>query len=967
MKLSQKIDFLVCLSLMLAVSLAQAIAGNMTPQVDPPHPRVYYKDNGSYIDIYNPNLEIRIVKTKANYQAAGRIDSIKWKGGSNIVASNPQFGHIYVFNLSSGTEKCKDPSDMTIASVLGNNTGKITISLTTTTVVDYDTGANSIDVVVTIKYIVYADFDAIFIYVTIDSSIISWLEVDSTYGQSLAFTPFTSYCASGRSYIGDFQRGQLIQDNTYKIPFSAKYDIITVNRTSDNLAVTLFPLTLTSTHGTLKDLTASTRVWQTKMRAITYDGEAIPYGSYMTNIRYGSAWLFNDADKNPFVITPWLIPNAVPYGIAHAYDEIPISPSEYNKTSPSADTPLTSAWFDWLDENPKRRVNLMLKLNSKKDYYTPNPNGFDLSWTWNGSFPLFNTSSTYKEWYQSLENRRVGFGLHAYHHDSPWEHEFSTVTNKTWITKTWDRIWEDFLTLGLRNSSLSHFKPPGYRMRGQTLEVISDYEVKFLHYGLVIGDPVICFVFDNSDGRKIIGGLNNVYPVEEVEYGNDPNSVYTCLRNNITDLGLVIGHGHTSNLQPNYNSVDSVFRRVENYFGDDLDYFLVHELVDYWHDVLLPLEYSYNSTTIERSTSDPRLTFKLLNSPYSINFGLVYTSTSLSPTAFELYAPNINTGTFKFTRLTGYTTLSNLTETTDELSFIIDAPSETTSTIKVYVADRGEPRRALGATSWSYNNATKILTATKVAHSSGQLIEIQWWGGRKIIPSHVYFHLWQQNTYINFASTTTLNNIIQTYEKLYLDQYWFRVENANLTILKFFMRYQLIFAVNAPSQETSITKVYVGDWREPTSVCATNGTLTWSYDPSAKTLTFTAIHSSWVEITVDWRIIGDVDRDGDVDYTDFVLLAGAYGSSMGQPAYEPEADFNLDGDVDYDDFIALAGNYGETFDAKSVMPNVLTIIMACVATLATKAVVPLAHKRKPKLELSKDSKNQSTTLSKSSR
>ncbi len=59
-------------------------------------------------------------------------------------------------------------------------------------------------------------------------------------------------------------------------------------------------------------------------------------------------------------------------------------------------------------------------------------------------------------------------------------------------------------------------------------------------------------------------------------------------------------------------------------------------------------------------------------------------------------------------------------------------------------------------------------------------------------------------------------------------------------------------------------------------------------------------------------ILGDVDGDGDVDYDDFIILAGAYGSSIGQPAYTPEADFEGDGDVDYDDLIDLAGNYGRT-------------------------------------------------------
>jgi hypothetical protein len=62
----------------------------------------------------------------------------------------------------------------------------------------------------------------------------------------------------------------------------------------------------------------------------------------------------------------------------------------------------------------------------------------------------------------------------------------------------------------------------------------------------------------------------------------------------------------------------------------------------------------------------------------------------------------------------------------------------------------------------------------------------------------------------------------------------------------------------------------------------------------------------------DNRLVGDADSDRDVDYSDFVLLAGGYGSILGQPAYREQADFDHDGDIDYTDFVGLAGNYGKT-------------------------------------------------------
>ena len=71
-------------------------------------------------------------------------------------------------------------------------------------------------------------------------------------------------------------------------------------------------------------------------------------------------------------------------------------------------------------------------------------------------------------------------------------------------------------------------------------------------------------------------------------------------------------------------------------------------------------------------------------------------------------------------------------------------------------------------------------------------------------------------------------------------------------------------------------------------------------------------NNSFTDGAVKIEMIGDCDGDGDVDYNDFIVLAGAYGSAVGQPAYKPEADFDGDGDVDYNDFIKLAGNYGKS-------------------------------------------------------
>jgi len=58
------------------------------------------------------------------------------------------------------------------------------------------------------------------------------------------------------------------------------------------------------------------------------------------------------------------------------------------------------------------------------------------------------------------------------------------------------------------------------------------------------------------------------------------------------------------------------------------------------------------------------------------------------------------------------------------------------------------------------------------------------------------------------------------------------------------------------------------------------------------------------------KLLGDIDDDVDVDFDDFILFAASYGTSVGEPFYNPEADLDNDDDVDFDDFIIFAANYG---------------------------------------------------------
>lgn len=66
-----------------------------------------------------------------------------------------------------------------------------------------------------------------------------------------------------------------------------------------------------------------------------------------------------------------------------------------------------------------------------------------------------------------------------------------------------------------------------------------------------------------------------------------------------------------------------------------------------------------------------------------------------------------------------------------------------------------------------------------------------------------------------------------------------------------------------------------------------------------------------IDIPICWsNCPGDVDGDGDTDLSDLATLLGAYGTTAGDPDYEPAADFDDDGDVDLTDLASLLGDYG---------------------------------------------------------
>ena len=60
----------------------------------------------------------------------------------------------------------------------------------------------------------------------------------------------------------------------------------------------------------------------------------------------------------------------------------------------------------------------------------------------------------------------------------------------------------------------------------------------------------------------------------------------------------------------------------------------------------------------------------------------------------------------------------------------------------------------------------------------------------------------------------------------------------------------------------------------------------------------------------DLKAVGTLS--GRVDGFDLVVLARAFGSVAGAPAYDPAVDLDRDGDIDGDDLAILAANFGQS-------------------------------------------------------
>lgn len=325
-----------------------------------------------------------------------------------------------------------------------------------------------------------------------------------------------------------------------------------------------------------------------------------------------------------------------------------------------------------------------------KGNYTYVPSGVDESWETHGSIRLSNASYEWKNWLKSIESTWIGYGIHAYHHDYPWPNwEFHLVTNTTWINATWNQICQDVSAIGLKNQTW--FKPPGFRMQPQGLDVLTEHGIEGCNVNYEEPPAATAWYFYvDTSGRKLILFTDNLSPDDLFSpsyfynYSLSPSFFYNnMVKGNLTSLGLLSMTGHFIN-QTVYPQWDELFKMIKNDF--DFDYFLVDEIIDYWHNVLMPLKYTYNSTQITSNIDDSRLTFKLTNSSIKVTSGLRY-----DDSAFTLYCPNIQTGNLLLKRLSGYATISDATYSTNSISFTVSAPNDTISLTELYMGNIGLP------------------------------------------------------------------------------------------------------------------------------------------------------------------------------------------------------------------------------------------------------------------------------------
>jgi hypothetical protein len=671
------------LLIVLCVAITFYVFNNLrqTPPINPQGPTVYYSEDALSVTVHHPRFDLRIEKGRNGNQAAGRISQLRYMNDSIINGVDPRFGTLSLLSSADTSDTQKTyPDSMFVARAVGNNSNKLVLTLIADRIVSVDE-LLSLPVNVSVEYTFYADVDNIYVWTTIDSAITSWRLSSATYGLSIGWQYFQKYEVRGTAstLIGDGSLTGTSSDSHY---YSATGIQVTLKNVTNNLAATLYPLGLFPSSAYVRDQPGMTWTFFELAGARTFDDIWYNWGTNMRGVVYGLGIALHQADSQPQIIVPWLMPNAVPYGIMHSYDELPSD--TYNRIQPEPDNSTeqgvrTYFFWKWHEDDPQARINLMLGLDMMEGDYgiTPTPEGIDNSWQVHGTQRLANASTAWKNWLKTIEASWIDFGVHAYHHNYPWTQEFHAITNTSCLDQTWNQIILDIHVVGLKNQTW--FKAGGYKARSQILDVLLDHGLKAFNVNYDEPPSAIPqYLYRDAQGRPLILFSNSLSP-DMLFTGTGPEQLYCGeIKGNMTSMGLLSMSGHFFNgtVYPDWKQL---FSLVENDFHPD--YFLVEEIIDYWQTALVPLKYTYNSTLIEQNIMDPRLTFRLTNSSVSTTSGIVNDAGT-----FKLYCPNVDTPNFSLKRLSGYSLLTDSSLSTDGLSLTISSPVNSTLTVTVDVS-----------------------------------------------------------------------------------------------------------------------------------------------------------------------------------------------------------------------------------------------------------------------------------------
>ena len=579
----------------------------------------------------NQDLQLCIAKQSSGEQGAGRLTSLRYRGRELLNQENAGFGAIGLVRVSDVKTilfAIPDRVRATISTYPAE--GKAVVTLRAADLISCK-GKQRFPVSVEIEYTLYRDSNVLFTWVTLNSSSKEWRARWVDYGQSLWLDDCPEYEVRGTTNTV-LAAGTLEQAREHH-EYAATHIQLTAHDPKGKVAVTLFPLGLFPPHAAVDGTAHSTKLSLCLLGARTLDAGWHEWGQYIRNLTYGTGLAVSAPEERPAIVTPWVMPACAPYGVIQSYDELPDDAFNVIQPNPKL-SPATSNFWRWHQEDPKGKVNLLLTLDYMRADQTVTAEGVPNTWNVHGPYRLVNTSSAWKHWLASSDGGWLGYGMHGFHHDYPWEWEFHGVTNRAWGTSTWDHMEADLHALGVRPQIW--YKAPGYSMRPEMLDVLIAHGIKAYNVNYIQPPRAVpWYLYKDDAGRSLILFSNGLSLDAELKKGKGADDIYNReFSPGLRDMGLVALTGHFFHPEF-YGPWKSILDRAEVDFG--IRYFLVEELVNYWQEVLLPLKYTYNSKQITRNVHDPRLTFRLLNAPVATEEGVVVETPD-----FTLWSPDVS-------------------------------------------------------------------------------------------------------------------------------------------------------------------------------------------------------------------------------------------------------------------------------------------------------------------------------------